>query len=506
MIFKQSFFKNFFIYSCVLLLSLKPELLAQNSKDPNFIFYITDDIGWNDLGAYGNTFVRTPNADKLAEEGAKFENFYLTTSSCSPSRSSIITGRYPHNTGAPELHDPLPREQVMFPELLKEAGYYTALSGKNHMGPNVKFAFDLVSGGAGPGGQEDWLSIIKERPSDKPFFFWFASHDAHRPWQFNGKGHIYDPDDIQVPPMLFDGPITRKDLAGYYHEISRADYYLGQIVDQLEKEDILDNTYIIFMSDNGSPFPRNKARLYDSGIKTFFIMSGPKVKKGIRNSLLSAIDIAPTILELAGVAPNGEIQGKSFDQILTKEKDHIRDFVFAEHNWHVFQAYERMVRYGDWLYIRNGYPERRNLSGESTRMFPAGEELWDAYEKGLTQPQQEDVFLKPRPAEELYNVKWDPFQFNNLLKSDNYEKIRNYLSLVLDQWVQETGDSKPTNPTPDRDDINANRLPGEWKRGERPGEKFDAVNINKAGPIFESDVSQNRLNRSNINGSIIIYN
>src|SRR5690606_10310916 len=104
-----------------------------------------DDIGWGDIGCYGNTVVKTPNIDKLAAQSLKFENVYLTASSCSPSRCSIITGRYPHNTGAPELHETLPAGQVIFPQLLKESGYYTALSGKNHMGSQVKNAFELIS-------------------------------------------------------------------------------------------------------------------------------------------------------------------------------------------------------------------------------------------------------------------------------------------------------------------------------------------------------------------------
>ncbi len=107
---------------------------AQTLKSPNFIIYLTDDIGWNDVGCYGNASIKTPNIDRLAAAGLKFQNAYLTTSSCSPSRCSLLTSRYPHNTGAPELNDNLPRGQVMFPELLKRAGYYTVLSGKNHMG------------------------------------------------------------------------------------------------------------------------------------------------------------------------------------------------------------------------------------------------------------------------------------------------------------------------------------------------------------------------------------
>lgn len=463
-------------------------LMAQNNTKPNFVFFITDDIGWGDLGCYGNSTIRTPNIDKLAGKGLKFQNVYLTTSSCSPSRCSIISGRYPHNTGAPELHDPLPAGQVMFPQLLKEAGYYTVLSGKNHMGPQTKQAFDTISLGKGPGGEEDWVSVIQKRPKDKPFFFWFASHDAHRDWQFDDKGVNYNPDDIKVPLMMFDGPKTRKDLAGYYHEISRADYYLGQLIKEFENQGILNNTYIIFMSDNGSPFPRNKTRLYDSGIKTPFIVYGPKVKVGISNTLLSSIDVAPTILELAGVKIDKRIQGKSFKSVLKNTEKVIRDFAFAEHNWHVFQAHERMVRYGDWMYIRNSYPNRQNLAGESTRVFPAGEELWDAHNKHLTRPEQEDVFLKPRPAEELYNVKSDPYQFKNVVESKENQKILNYLSKVLDVWIKETGDSKPVHPTRDREDVNGKPLPGKWKRGDKPGEANHAVTINNSGPVMDSDL------------------
>lgn len=456
---------------------------------PNFIFFITDDIGWQDLGCYGSPNVKTPNIDSLAVRGLKFENAYLTTSSCSPSRSSIITGRYPHNTGAPELHDPLPKGQVMFPQLLKEAGYYTVLSGKNHMGPQTKHAFDMISPGKGPGGEEDWNEIIENRPKDKPFFFWFASHDAHRDWQINDKGTVYNPEDIIVPPMLYDGPQTRKDLAAYYHEVSRADYYMGEIVKELKKQGILENTYIIFMSDNGSPFPRNKGRLYDSGIKTPFIVYGPDVDKGSTTALISSVDIAPTILHLTGNKIDDHMQGASFHPILQdKEWSHHRDFVFAEHNWHVFQAHERMVRYKDWVYIRNAFPERQNLLGESTRQFPAGKELWDAHDKGLTAPEQEDVFLQPREGEELYDLGADPHQFRNLVSDKKHQESLDYLRKAMDQWIEETGDSVPKKPTPDRDDVNGKRLPGIWKKGEKAGASKQAESIKLKGPLRIQDL------------------
>lgn len=466
-------------------------LFAQIKSDnkPNVVFIIADDIGQGDIGHYGNEDVKTPNIDAIATSGLTFNNMYLTISSCSPSRSSIITSRYPHNTGAPELHDPLPTGQFMFPEKLKKEGYYTALSGKNHMGNTVKTAFDLISLGKGPGAEEDWVSILQNRPENKPFFMWFASNDAHRDWQFDENGNVYNPDSIKVPPMLYNGPKTRKDLAGYYHEISRLDHFVGKVVAELKRQGVFENTYIIFMSDNGSPFPRNKVRLYDSGIKSPFIIAGPGINAGLTNSLFSSIDIAPTILDIAGVAKTDKrIQGKSFFEVLQGSEVATRDFVFAEHNWHVFQAYERMVRYNDWVYIRNGFPERQNLAGESARNFPAGRELWNAHEQGLTNEAQEDIFLKPRPAEELYNVAEDPFQLTNVAGVGSNKKTLSYLRNVLDTWIVETGDSKPENPTPDRDDVDGKKLPREWKKGEKPGERNNADSINHSGPIHEKDI------------------
>ena len=450
---------------------------------------IADDIGSKDIGCFGNQDVKTPNIDALASSGLKFTNMYVTTSSCSPSRSSIITGRYPHNTGAPELHDPLPADQFMFPELLKKQGYYSVLSGKNHMGPSVKKSFDMISPGEGPGAEEDWVSILKERPQNKPFFMWFASNDAHRDWQMDENNVKYNPEDLIVPPMLYNGPQTRKDMTGYYHEISRLDNYVGEVVKELSRQGVLENTYIIFMSDNGSPFPRNKVRLYDSGIKSPFIVAGPGVRTAGINSLLSAIDIAPTIMDLAGITKDKRIQGKSFLKVLQGQDKPIRDFVFAEHNWHVFQSYERMVRYKNWVYIRNGFPERRNLAGESARNFPAGKELWNAHKKGLLTENQKDVFLKPRPREELYNLSNDPFQFTNVANDSTNKETLLYLSEVLDTWIEETGDSKPQNPTPDRDDVNGKRLVGEWKKGEKPGEQNNADRIISSGPVFKEDLS-----------------
>ena len=150
---------------------------------PNIIFFIADDVSQDDFGCYGHPSIKTPNVDRLAAIGLRFYNAYLAISSCSPSRCSTITGRYPHNTGAPELHSGLPDDQIRFPELLKEAGYYTVLSGKNHMFGNKDRAFDKITKGGGPSSSEDWVDHVRDRPKDQPFFFWFAAVDAHRAWQ-----------------------------------------------------------------------------------------------------------------------------------------------------------------------------------------------------------------------------------------------------------------------------------------------------------------------------------
>lgn len=454
---------------------------------PNFIFFLTDDISYSDIGCYGNDFVQTPNIDQMAAEGLLFENAYLTTSSCSPTRCSIITGRYPHNTGAPELHTNLPDNQVMFPELLREAGYYTVLSGKNHMGGAVKRAFDTITSGGGPGHEEHWVPLLQSRPKDQPFFCWFASVDAHRDWQFDSTSVTYDPDSIEVPPMLYDGPETRRDLADFYHEVTRTDYYLGELRKELESQGIADHTYIIYCGDNGRPFPRCKVRLYNSGTKTPFVVCGPGVSKGRTRSLISVIDIAPTFLELAGVKQHRRIQGVSFRKILEDPEASTRDYAFAEHNWHVYQGHERMVRYGYWMYIRNWFPERRVMCVESAPVFPAGKELWQAYEEDKTTPEQEDVFKVPRPEEELYHVTEDPHQFNNLAGQEAYADTLYFLRQVMDQWVGETGDHVPDPITPDRETLDRVRYK-DWKRGQMAGARLGADTISMTGPVVIEDV------------------
>ncbi|EPR65470.1 sulfatase family protein [Cyclobacterium qasimii] len=476
----MNYFKIPILLSLLLLLGAF-EVSADN-RPPNFVFILTDDISAEDLSIYGNQLIDTPNLQRLAMMGLVFDNAYLTTSSCSPSRISMITGRYPHNTGAPEIHVELPTSQKTFVHELNKAGYHTVLSGKNHMAPPNQLGF-LEHSDSKPAGSENWLSHLQNRPKNQPFFFWLASHDAHRDWQVNDKARTYLPAQVEVQPYLYDGPLTREDLTGYYHEISRLDHYVGVILNELEKQDILDNTYLIFLSDNGRPFPRSKTYLYKNGIQTPLVIVGPKVNKGRTNALVSAIDVSATILELAGLSIPETIQGVSFSKVLQDHEVITREVAFAERNWHRYSMHERMVRLGDWIYIRNNWPNKRNLSGESDpHGFPAAKELWQKHEEGQLTPAQSLITFLPQPAEELYNTKNDPHNLKNVLYVPENKEVLSEMRILLTTWTNQTGDNIPNNPTPHKATMDGKLL--KWARGEMPGDATNASQINHPGPIL----------------------
>jgi arylsulfatase A-like enzyme len=426
---------------------------------PNIVLIIADDVSFNDIGCYGNKVVKTPNIDKLSRQGLTFTNVFLTASSCSPSRCSIISGKYPHCTGAAELHNPLPPDQLPFPLLLKEHGYFTAQAGKFHMGPAVHRAFDRYTDGNGynngDGGENNWVKFLKERPKDKPFFFWLASFDAHRPWGADTFKITHDPSKVLIPPYFADTPETRQDIASYYNEIGRFDYYIGKVCEELEQQGVLDQTVIMVMGDNGRPFPRCKTRVYDSGMQTPFVVFWPK---GIKNKgahpegLVSSIDIAPTVLELAGIAKPKEYQGISFVSLLKDPGKEIRTLVFSEHNWHDYDANERMVRTKDFLYLANAFPNLTNCGPADSKTSSTQAALNHLRDIGKLTPAQADVFIAPRPAEELFDVRNDPEQLLNLASVPKYQKKLQEMREILLKWQSETNDSLRNKRTPDKFD------------------------------------------------------
>lgn len=466
-------------------------VLAQNSlkRAPNIVLIIGDDIGADDLGCYENKQVKTPIMDRIAKEGLRFTNVYLTASSCSPSRCSIISGRYPHNTGAAELHTPLPTEVPIFPELLKNAGYYTAQAGKWHMGDNAKRGFDVIHENFeenGDGGEEMWIKSLQERPKGKPFFMWLASYDAHRPWGPNSFSGTNRPDQLILPPYLADTEKTRVDLAKHFDEVTRFDYYIGQVESELQKQGVLDNTIIIIMGDNGRPFPRAKTRVYNSGMQTPFLIKWNKGHLGkgvVSQSLISAVDIAPTILDLAGVHILSSFQGKSFARVIRQPSLEFRKYVFSEHNWHDYEALERMVRTKYHFYVLNLRPSLSNPGPADATSSPSFQDLKDLRDSGKLSAAQADVFMAPRPWEELYNCRQDPMQLVNVASMPSYVSQLNKLREVMRQWQAETGDSDPGQLTKDwYNRGNGEPLKTKGIRGKMPGGK-NAIQIMAGGPF-----------------------
>jgi arylsulfatase len=467
-------------------------------KRPNFIMFIADDVSVNDFGCYGHPNIETPNIDSLAAGGMKFTNAYLTTSSCSPSRTSIITSRYPHNTGAPDLHQigMDPEIQALYPRQLKKAGYYSVQSGKLHINGDVSTAFDKVyeNEGAGYTGSERWVQCIQEAPGDQPFFMWFASRDAHRDWagpQQEMGSHTVD--DVVVPPYMFDGPETREDLKKYYNEVQSYDRAIGNVVAELKKQGRYENTVIMVLSDNGRPFPRDKNWLYDSGIKTPFIVHWPAGLEGGRvcDSLVSVLDIGPTYLDLIGIEKPEMMQGVSFKKLLDDPFSKVRDFTFSERNWHDQRGHTRMVRWENYSYMRNNRPELLGFNVTHHTKGPAYIELAEEWKKGTLNKAQLDVFLMPRPAELLFDISKDPMQLNDLSKEPGYQEVLGKLRLVMDRWEKETGDTVPaadkmTADRHDKDDWSEVYMGKDLKRGEYPGQTSKAHLIKNAGPILDN--------------------
>ncbi|QHJ13913.1 Arylsulfatase [Paraglaciecola mesophila] len=431
---------------CILL--LVPHASAE--QRPNIILIVADDLNWDDLGAYGNTGVNTPNLDKLAKNGMRFDNAYLTASSCSPSRASMITGRYPHNTDAEQLHWPLPKEQITVSQTLHDAGYWTAAAGKWHLGEDTKQRFDVVReskyGIDEPSGSAQWLPLLNMRPKEKPFFLWLASWDSHRPFYQGKYPHKHTQEDVRLPPYYPATELYMNDFAAYYDEISRLDEYVGKVVSTLETQGVAGNTLIIFVADNGRPFARDKTTLYDSGVKTPFIAHWPDgiAKGSVSDSLISSIDLAPTFTALANAVTPASFEGRSLVSLFKNPSAPFRDFAISERNWHDFEDHGRSVRTKQYRYIRNNYFDLPATPSADTVYHKTWWELTRLFEQGALTQQQSRPFLAPRPKEELYDLESDPYELTNLARNNQYQAILQQHSDILDNWIEETNDFIPS--------------------------------------------------------------
>lgn len=454
-------------------------------KRPNIIFIIADDLGRDDLGAYGHPKIKTPNIDKLAKEGMRFDKAFLTTSSCSPSRASIITGTYPHQTDAEQLHWPVPASKITFVEKLKAAGYWTAQAGKWHLGDNLTNRFDYLAIESTDGfvykgdqkvalkddgsGSQKFISTLKKHPKGKPFFLWLATVDPHRPYKSGAIKEPHLPEDVVIPPYLPDSKEVRQDFVNYYDEVSRMDFYVGEVLKELAAEGLDKNTIIIFTSDNGRPFPREKTTLYDGGINTPFIIKWPgKIKPGsVSKSMVSSIDIAPTILSAAGLKTDPNFIGKNLIPIFNNPTTQVRDYIYAEDHWHDFEDFGRAVRNDRYKYIRNFYPDLPETTSADILRDPTYQFMLKQKSEGTLDSRYMSYFYSPKPPEQLFDTEKDPYELHNLIAEPAYAQVADRMRAKMDEIRRSTNDKVPEKRTLDEFDRNTG-LPLPNRKRPRP--------------------------------------
>lgn len=433
-------------------------------QPPNILFLIADDWSYPHAGIYGDKVVRTPTFDWLAKNGALFENAYCAAPSCSPSRASILLGRYPHqNESAGNLWSVIPDKFPNWVTLLKHNGYHTGKSRKG-WGPG-----DFVAGGyeQNPAGQDyaDFKDFLSNKKAGQPFSFWFGSNDPHRNYETNtGVKAGMDRSVVEVPAFLPDLPCIRNDIMDYYFEVERFDRECGHIIKTLEEEGLLDNTLIVMTSDNGMPFPRAKATLYDFGTRMPLAIYWKGHIEGGRRiaDFMNFVDFAPTFLEAAGMEISESFSGNSLLDIFRTDGSQVeRNKVFLERERHAnvrkgdLSYPSRAIRTKDYLYIRNFEPGRWP-AGDPETHISVGQygDVDNSITKFLLmkmEPAQGDtdyfqLAFGKRPAEEFFVLEGDPYSINNRIQDPAYaEKVR-LLQIELQKWMEQTDDLRASQP------------------------------------------------------------
>lgn len=449
---------------------------ANGGSRPNILFIISDDQSYPHTGADGMTVVPTPHMDRLAREGVRFTHAFVPSPSCSPSRASILTGQTPNRLGTgARLSGPLSDEHPRYPQLLAEAGYHVGYAGKGYSPAWLDKDRETK-----PGPRfNDFNEFLARRPEGAPFCFWFGSQNPHRPFlQAVTDRRGVRPEDVPVPPFLMDTLQTRQDLAHYYAEIAELDDEVGELMEILERTGEADNTIVVLCSDNGMPFPRAKCNLYDAGAQTPLLIRWPvRIAAGqVIDAFTNLADLAPTFLQAAGLPIPEPMNAVSLLPWLVEgiEKPSIppgssvgpdRDAVFLVREQHVPHSdgggySSRAIRTADYLYILNLEPDRwpagppDQKSGQFPNGFPdvdegnapddvrvrgggAKEDIVRAFERGEPLGL---LALGKRPAEELYVVKDDPYQMNNVADDPRYAQVKQQLAQRLRQWMQDSGD------------------------------------------------------------------
>lgn len=407
---------------------------------PNIVLMISHDMGRR-LGCYGEKYVPSKGIDQIASKGLVFNNYFATSPLCSPSRGSIYTGTYPHLNGLMGLVNrgwTLPKDSVTIQKLLRENGYEVLLFGLHHetvdpldMGYLKHLAPDKPN--KAEKGAAAFREFIEDREANKnetPFFTVIGTTEAHRP--FNNDE--YEPNAIDktyVPGYLPNDEIIKRELSDFDGLIRAFDDAASSIYRTIRNSIFKENTLFIVTTDHGIPFPGAKSTLYDSGIGTFLIMNGSIITNGGRHSdsLLSNIDLMPTLLDLCGIPIPKTVLGKSFASLIFDKKDGLEDVIFAEKTWHDDYDPKRCVRTRNYKYIRNFKRVPMLLLPQDIR------ESQSAKSEEVKVRTQQDA-----PQEELYDVVHDPYEKINLVDKPEYSTVLEELRSKLADFMKRTND------------------------------------------------------------------
>jgi N-sulfoglucosamine sulfohydrolase len=432
---------------------------ADARSRPNILLAIADDWSFPHAGAYGDRTVRTPNFDRIAREGVRFAHAFVAAPSCTPSRAALLTGQAVHRLEeGGNLHGFLPQSYPVYPDLLEEAGYVVGYSGKG-WGPGRFEAGGRSRNPAGPA-FKSFDEFMEKREPGRPFCFWFGSQDPHRPYDpGTGAQSGMKAEGVRVPRFVPDTAEVRQDILDYYFEVQRFDRDLGHVVELLERAGELDDTIVIVTSDNGMPFPRAKATVYDGGVRVPLAIRWPGVARAGQQieALVSLTDLAPTVLESAGLKPLEVMTGRSLLPLLRGQPQEGRDRVFVERERHAnvrrgdLSYPVRAIRTKDYLYIRNFRPDRWPAGDPELHVAvgPFGDIDGGPTKSVLLDRRQDPAIAAyfrlataKRPAEELYDLKTDPEQLENVAGRAPYRDAQLRLRAELDAWLRETGDPR----------------------------------------------------------------
>jgi uncharacterized sulfatase len=447
---------------------------------------LTDDESWFERSIYGHSQLPTPNFDRIANAGVLFTHAYCSAPSCAPARGALLTGRnfWELEQGA-FIQAWLPKKFPTYPLLLEQNGYFVGKCSKV-WGPGTRPA-EAHQREGGPSyqdvinpdheaqkylGKYDYranLEIFLDRkPADQPFCFWIGATEPHAPWPKNGaelleKEYGVSLDDIRLPGFLPDTPGVRREYANALYEICYVDKQLGKVLDLLEERGELQNTLIITSGDNGSTTARAKASLFDAGVHVPMAVAWPgHIPAGRRvDDFVGFLDVAPTVLEAAGVPVPDEMSGRSFLDVLLSEKsgqvDASRDWTINGVEWHgevTGSKAGRCIRMGDYAYILH-YGQPKSL-GINTAYAKPDEAFPENYENAglvlLLSRHSEHPQIKPYAElmtrrvekEELYDLGKDPWQMTNVFHDPAYAEIAEKLKARMNEVQLQTRDPRAT--------------------------------------------------------------